>query len=120
MIKICSLNSSMLYMKIELLNFCEGHSYFLWNRDWVPVIKSHCEQFETVDKVSEDKQIVKGQVTYSFITGCALKSLFWASSLSILLLSSISLRISSSCLTRLSKWNGSGCVHCLGSGFGGT
>lgn len=40
LIKICSLDSSVLYMKIELLNFCEGLSYFLWNRDWVPVVKA--------------------------------------------------------------------------------
>ena len=57
---------------------------------------------------------------YSFNTGCALKILIWASCSSILLLSSISLCNSSSCLTRLSNWKGSGFVHCLGSGFGGT
>lgn len=62
MIKICSLNSSMLYMKIELLNFCEGHSYFLWNRDWVPVIKAIVSILKTFDKASGDKLIiVKGQ-----------------------------------------------------------
>lgn len=61
----------------------------------------------------------KWSVTYSFRTGWALKFLILVSSSSILRLSSISFCISSSCLTRLSNWKGSGLVHCLGSGFGG-
>lgn len=61
----------------------------------------------------------KWSVTYSFRTGWALNILILVSSSSILRLSSISLCISSSCLTKLSSWKGSGFVQCLGSGFGG-
>lgn len=60
------------------------------------------------------------KVSYSFKIGCALNLLIWASSLSILSLSSISLCTSSSCLTKLSSSKGSGFVHCFGSGFGGS
>lgn len=58
--------------------------------------------------------------THSFSTGWALTILLWASSLSILCLSSISLCCSSSCLTKLSSWKPSGLVQGFGSGFGGT
>lgn len=64
-------------------------------------------------------QMSSSLVSYSFMTGCALNILNRAASCSILCLSSISLCISSSCLTKLSNWNGSGWVHCFGSGFGG-
>lgn len=62
---------------------------------------------------------ILNQFPHSFKIGCALKTLDWASSISILRLSSISLCISSSCLTKLSSRKGSGFVHSLGSGFGG-
>lgn len=58
--------------------------------------------------------------SYSFKMGWALNNLLWASSISNLRLSAISLCISSSCLIKLSNSKGSGFVHGFGSGFGGT
>ena len=58
--------------------------------------------------------------THSFSIGWALTILLWASSHSVLSLSSVSLCSSSSCRTKLSSWKPSGLVQGFGSGFGGT
>lgn len=120
-IEFCSINSSMVYMQIEFLNICERLAYFLGNRNWIPVITTgkHCVIwfFKRKGMHSSPCQVF---YSYSFKMGWALNILLWASSISILRLSSISLWISSSCLIKLSNWKGSGLVHGFGSGFGGT
>lgn len=123
MVKVCPFDSPIVHMEIELLNCCERLSCFLRNRKELDLWGGENSYKVSASSLKSWNEFLlinsHRTVAYSVITGCALNTLLWASSLSILILSSISFRISSSCLATLSNLNGSGFVHCLDSGFGG-
>lgn len=43
LIKFCSIYSAVFHVQVELLNFSEGFSCFLRNRNWVPAITADKE-----------------------------------------------------------------------------
>lgn len=115
------MHSPLINMQHKLLNFSERFPLFLRKWDRVPVTRlQEAVYISRSQKKDEFLREMAACVTHSFSTGWALTILLWASSLSILCLSSISLCCSNSCLTKLSSWKPSGLVHGLGSGFGGT
>lgn len=86
-IKLCSINSSVFYMKIEFLNLCEGFTYFLGNRNRVPAT---CDLISRLVLIAQFMSafglrgyeisilfmsILRIKVSYSFKIGCALNLL---------------------------------------------